>query len=102
MADGNGIAAAWYAVVEMAGRLGMENITDLDGWDYQVDDNWKIHMNTKPNEVLHDGVNLCPFGVAVEWNGFPAGLIAPGGGIIAAGDCANEDAFIAARGKVSS
>jgi hypothetical protein len=33
---------------------------------------------------------------ALKFNGWPAGIIDPAGGIIAAGDAANEDSFIAA------
>lgn len=32
----------------------------------------------------------------VTWCGWPAGIITPNGGVIAAGECANEDTFIEA------
>ena len=43
-------------------------------------------------------VELCSddYQAKVSFNGWPAGIIGPAGGIIAAGDAANEDSFIAA------
>lgn len=45
---------------------------------------WKIALNGKD------------FQAKIEFNGWPAGIIDPHGGIIAAGEAANEDTFIAA------
>jgi hypothetical protein len=44
-------------------------------------------------EISLDGANLR---ASIKFNGWPAGIIDPAGGIIAAGGIANEDAFIAA------
>jgi hypothetical protein len=46
-----------------------------------------------PWEISLNGANLQ---AALKFNGWPAGVIDPGGGIIAAGNAANEDTFIAA------
>ena len=45
---------------------------------------WEIALNGKEIQA------------AIKFNGWPAGIIDPQGGIIAAGDVANEDTFIAA------
>ncbi len=46
-----------------------------------------------PWEISLDGKTLQ---AKLKFNGWPAGIIDPAGGIIAAGEAANEDAFIAA------
>jgi hypothetical protein len=51
---------------------------------------WGVTLNPTAEEV--DA--LPPFSVKVSWNGWPAGIIQPGGGIIAAGEAANEDSLI--------
>lgn len=43
-----------------------------------------------------EGVTVEPFHCYIEFNGWPAGVVAPWGGVIAAGDVANEAAFLAA------
>lgn len=49
-----------------------------------------------PREI-HRGDSLKPFTMAIDWNGFPAGMIAlRGDGVIAAGRLANEGTFRAA------
>lgn len=54
-------------------------------WVYTVDENWKIKVNGHKEEI--DGVP--PFSVWLEWNGWPAGIINPTGGLVAAGQAAN-------------
>ena len=73
-------------------------------WEHQIDDQWFVAMNTSdaPIDCSH-GPKVKPYHAFVEFNGFPAGSINPYGGIIAAGDAANEDSFIAAmRAAINS
>ena len=66
-------------------------------WELRVDEQWEIAMNghNSPIQCSH-GCEVPPFAVYVQFNGWPAGVIGPSGGWIAAGEVANEDAFIAA------
>jgi hypothetical protein len=67
-------------------------------WEYQVDAQWRIAVNGHdvPKKTADDVQTVAPFECYVEYNGWPAGSFNPYGGVIAAGSCANEDAFIAA------
>ncbi len=49
-------------------------------------------MKLNPTDKEID--NVLPFELMVSWGGFPAGMIGANGGVIAAGEAANEDAFI--------
>jgi hypothetical protein len=42
------------------------------------------------------GIDVAPFESYIEFNDWPVGMITPFGGIIAAGECANENTFIEA------
>lgn len=66
-----------------------------DCWEVQIDDTWWVAFNG------HDEPRRCgtgemvkPFTCYVTFNGWPAGVFTPFGGVIAAGECANELAFI--------
>ena len=92
------INEAFYELMQLGSRLGVKNINTLPGcWEHQVDKQWFIAVNAHDVPVkCSKGTSVGPFHCYVEYNGFPAGLINPGGGVIAAGSCANEDSFIAA------
>jgi hypothetical protein len=87
------------AIVNLAGVLGVENITALPGcWEHQIDDQWWLALNGKktPTKCSH-GAEVPPFHFYVEFNGWPAGIFSiRGDGEFAAGSAANEDMFIAA------
>ena len=55
---------------------------------------WKVWVNgCKEEKKTPTGVDV-PCGNAwIEYNGWPAGMISPFGGVIAAGSCANEQTF---------
>ena len=93
---------AWMGVVTLAMRDGIKRLPDHNGGIYErkIDDRWRVVMNGNKTLVEHNGIELPPFGVYVEFNGWPAGVIDPGGGVIAAGEVANEDTFIAAIERV--
>lgn len=67
-------------------------------WECQVDEHWKVAVNGHLQPKLCSWTNLPvdPGTAYIEFNGWPAGLVTPWGGVIAAGDAANEDTFIAA------
>lgn len=66
-------------------------------WEYQVDERWWIAVNGHPEPTRNsDNFEVAPFTAVVKYNGWPAGVLDPSGGIIAAGECANEGAFIEA------
>jgi len=48
----------------------------------------------KLNPTKEEIDNISPFTLAISWGGFPAGILDYNGGVIAAGDAANEDTFI--------
>lgn len=87
------ISEAYATVAELAEALGVRNIGKLPGmWEVQIDDAWKISVNGHNEAIGH----VPPYHMAVEFNGWPAGIFGPGGGIIAAGEAANEATLIAA------
>lgn len=55
------------------------------------DKGWGVKLNPTA-EAIGD---VDPFHAVVTWNGFPAGIMDPMGGIIAAGDLANQETFVA-------
>lgn len=95
------ISVAMLAIADLAITLGAAPMTKYEGcWEHQVDDNWWIAINGHGDDKkCSKGPNVKPYCCYVEFNGFPAGLLNPYGGAIAAGIVANEDAFISALQK---
>ena len=86
------VSEAFVLIVDLALKQGRRNIKD-QVVDVAVDDTWKVRVNGCSVERE----NIPPFHAYVEFNGWPAGFIGTdGGGVIAAGEAANEDALIAA------
>ena len=92
------LSEAFFEIGNLAGRLGVEGINKFPGcWEHQVDDSWWIAVNTHAEKTTcSTGVDVPAYHAYVMFNGWPAGVISPAGGVIAAGECANEDTFIAA------
>jgi hypothetical protein len=65
-------------------------------YEMQIDQRWKVVVNGHHEPVKYDCIEIEPFHVVAEYNGWPAGIFGPGGGCIAAGECANESTFIEA------
>lgn len=95
------ISEAFVEVVKLAERLGAIPINSVGGcWEHQIDDHWWIAVNGHAEPVKSSrGPVVSPFIAYLEFNGWPAGMIHPYGGTIAAGALANEDAFINAVKK---
>lgn len=89
---------AWAGVCLLAMKDGVERIRDVPGgiWRRDIGAHWKVAMNGSAETRKFEGCPLDPYSIFVEFNGFPAGIINPAGGVIAAGSLANEDTFIAA------
>ena len=51
---------------------------------------WHVTLNPTGKELQE----VKPYEAHVSWNGWPAGVIHASGGILAAGDAANEDSLI--------
>ncbi len=88
------VVECYGKVAELANALGISSINTLVGcWKHQIDDRWHITVNG--HDAPFEG--LGPFEMLVEFNGWPSGIVHPTrGGVIADGQAANEDAFIAA------
>lgn len=92
------LCEAFSVMAELATALGVSKIGNLPGcWEHQIDDQWWISVNGHDKAVSNrDGFNVEPFSMAITYNGWPAGICYRNGGLIAAGECANEDTFISA------
>lgn len=90
--------AAFEAIASLCIALGQHPLTKHAGcWEQQIDERWWIAMNGHRAPVkCSAGAEVPPFHCYVQFNGWPAALFGPNGGVIAAGECANEDAFIQA------
>jgi hypothetical protein len=65
-------------------------------WERQIGE-WWIAINGHRDEVkCSKGPRVPPFNCYCEFNGWPAGIFDPHGGVIAAGAAANEETFAAA------
>ncbi len=92
------VSEAFAAIIHFGLAMGMKDMGKRPGlWEQAVDEHWLIVLNPH-KEVLKSSQGIqVPFGRCyIEFNGWPAGMIDPYGGVIAAGELANEAEFIAA------
>lgn len=72
-------------------------------WEHQVDGQWWLAVNGhKEAKTTSKGQSVEPFHCYVEYNGWPAGVFTPYGGIIAAGEGANERTFLLAMQRAEA
>lgn len=94
------MSECFYRICDLANALGIAPLNQHEAcWEYQVDLQWFIALNghNEPKPLKgRPEIVVQPFRVYVEFNGWPAGILHWGGGIIAAGEAANEDTLIAA------
>lgn len=92
------VCVAFARIADLGCLLGASPLNKQRGcWEYQIDEHWFIAVNGhKAPTKTKGGVEVEPYNCYVEFNGWPAGLFTPFGGAIAAGEAANEDAFIKA------
>jgi hypothetical protein len=87
------------AIFAYAKRAGVAAISQRPGcWEVDVDGRWWFAMNGHDlPERCSRGPDVDPFGVYIEYHGWPAALLdVNGDGLFAAGAGANADAFVAA------
>ena len=97
-----GISEAFALLAELGNAIVASPFNKHPGcWEYQIDDQWWIAVNghTEPMACSRSEIAIQPFHCYIEFNGWPAGVMNPVGGTIAAGDAANEDAFVQALRK---
>lgn len=92
------LTEAFVAIADLASALGVGNLKARPGcWEHKVDEDWWIYLNAHGEPTrCSQGVEVPPYSAFIMFRGLPAGVIDPGGGVIAASRDANEDAFIAA------
>ena len=98
MSNSPHVCMAFYKLCELCIALGQAPANKHpECWVHQVNTLWAIafnaHADPKPCSL---GVTVQPFHCYVQFNGWPAGVFNPYGGQIAAGECANEAAFLEA------
>lgn len=91
-----GASEVYIEAIEAAKRAGcpvpLEGLFTMDVPAVSPGSTWRITVNGTRETVDH----APPFHLVVLWNGWPAGIVGPGEGIIAAGELANEDTLIEA------
>ncbi len=103
------ICEAFGVLAELILAQGVRDLHMQPGvYELAIDSRWKVAVNAHREPEAWGGAEIPPYSAAIEYNGWPAGLIDQHGGIIAAGECANENTFIeamqarlAADGKAS-
>ena len=64
-------------------------------WERKIDEDWSVSINGHREPRNNSaGLEVPPFSAFIQWKDWPAGVIDPGGGIIVAGEFANENIFI--------
>ena len=88
---------AWCTslIAQLTIRLNLAPVP-ATGLTIKIDDRWTVTIANKETVRSAGGVEVPPFCVYIEFNGWPAGIINPFEGSIVAGEAANEDALIAA------
>lgn len=90
---------AFVRLCELAQALKIKPLPEHPAcWEHQVDERWWICINGHKDgpRKNSDGFDVPPFECVLKYNGWPAGMFGPFGGIVAAGSCANEGTFIEA------
>lgn len=88
------ISEAFYLLATLAMKEGVADRPQDEFWERAIG-KWHVSMNRyNISRKNAEGIEVPAFSAALKFNGWPAGIIDPVGGIIAAGAVANEDAFI--------
>lgn len=92
------LPAVFALACMLAYTLGARDIGKRPGcWEHQVSAGWWVAINgSGDTRKDSEGRDVPPFSVAAYWYGWPAGIVTPTSGIIAAGSEASEDSLIAA------
>jgi hypothetical protein len=98
MTDLPPVTLAFALLADYSNKQGAAPLSKFENcWEKQIDEQWWIAMNghDEPRKCSK-GAEVEPCNCYVEFNGWPAGILDPFGGILAAGAVANEDSFIEA------
>lgn len=85
-------------IIDVLLARGFKSIKDLPACaETKIDEHWEVAVNGHdfPIACSH-GVKVPPFTAYLQFNGWPAGLVTPYDGTMAAGQLANEEALLAA------
>lgn len=88
------VCTVFYVVSKLCEILKETPIRDKV-WEHKIDDHWFIKINGHSQEMK----GIPAFHMTIEYDGFPAGIVSPFEGTIAAGEAVNEDVFIEAVEK---
>lgn len=91
------VSEAFFLCVDLAMKQGNKNIKDKLV-DVTVDETWSFRVNG--HAVEKDKIPA--YHLSLSFNGWPAGIFGPKGGIIAADEAANEEALVAALRKAGA
>ena len=92
-----GIPLAFMRLVELHAARKLPDLKAMGGaWTCEIGNGWIARLNGTTVDREIDGFKVPPFSALVECDGWPAGLIDPGGGTIAAGARINEAALVTA------
>jgi hypothetical protein len=80
---------AWQAICDIAAKEKTGPLNELPGLYHIIAGKWQLWINGKQSPLITDGVTVQPFHAYVEHNGWPAGIMTPNSGEIAAGSLAN-------------
>jgi len=77
------LSEAFLEIANLAERLGVSEINKLPGcWEHQIDQRWWIAVNSHGFESeCSMGTKVPPLSAYVQFNGWPAGIINPYGGV---------------------
>jgi hypothetical protein len=101
--DDGAVCEAFAAIADLCIALDAAPTNQYPGcWELRLDAHWEIAFNGHEESMRSThGVVVQPYHCYVQFNGWPAGVFGPHGGVIAAGELANEEAFLAAvRGRM--
>lgn len=91
------LSMAFWLIAELCTAAGVAPLTKHRGCVEVTAGAWTITVNghARPKRSRR-GLFVPRFSALLEFNGWPAGSMNPFGGIVAAGEAANEDTLIAA------
>ena len=77
---------AFVLLAELAAKLGATPLNQHPGcWEHELGP-WHFAINAhREDRVARDGATVPPFHALVTWEGWPAALMSPRGGVVLAG-----------------
>lgn len=98
MIEPGSVSEAFAKIALLGAALKVSKINTMPAcWEVQIDERWWIAVNAHHEEIECSTRDKVPaFHAYIRYNGWPAGILSVSGGIIAAGEGANEDTFIEA------